>query len=113
MSGVTEEIVKRFFDDSSFVKRAPVLELDEDTGKNVQHIHPMTYALPTEVEIGKVVRGELKQSGAYALTLPEVLDKFLRKTNNKRGVEEKVREVIARKCEVVDDPNYHQCLRWK
>ena len=109
MSEVTEDIVKRFFDDSPYVVAAPTLDINED----VQGESPMKFALPTEEQIGIVVRGEHAGSGAYALTLDDVLDKFRRKTNNKRGVEEKVREVVARKCEVIDDPNHHQCLRWK
>lgn len=73
----------------------------------------MEFALPTEEEIKQVVRGEHPRSGAYALTLEELVQTFQNMTKDKKGVEEKVREVATRKCEVFEDPGNHQCLRWK
>ena len=113
LTEVTEEIVGRFFDGSQYLQAVPPLDLELDSGKNGRQRDTMKFALPTEKEIEQVVRGEHPQSGAYALTLDELVQIFRNMKNDKKGVEEKVREVAARKCEVLEDPGNHRCLRWK
>lgn len=112
LSGVSKEILGRFFDDSPYVAKAPILDIQEETERQL-HRNPMEFALPTEEEIGKVVRGEHPRSGAFAVTLDDLIQTFQNSTKNKRGVEEKVREVAQRRCEVIEDPERNQCLRWK
>lgn len=57
---------------------------------------PMQYCLPTEAEIGLVVRGEHKDSGAMAMTTAEVAGWFVDKVD-KPGVVLKVLDVLSRK----------------
>ncbi|KAL5490032.1 EHD3 [Sanghuangporus weigelae] len=109
---VTEEMVKRYFDDSPYVAAAPTLDIEEDVERKL-HQNPMAFALPTEKEIGKRVRGEHPQSGAFALTLDDLIQTFRRLTKDKCGVEEKIREVVQRRCDIIEDPERNQCLRWK
>ncbi|TFY76588.1 hypothetical protein EWM64_g7424 [Hericium alpestre] len=71
--------------------------------------HFTRFALPTEDEIGAVVRGEHPTSSGEALTTAELLAKFEDLRRGKHGVAEKVREVVARRCEA-DEAGY---LRWK
>ncbi|KAH8928507.1 ClpP/crotonase [Atractiella rhizophila] len=54
-------------------------------------------SLPSEDYIAKVVRGETKTSGSYALTEEEIIQKLVKEWKQKEGVEEKVREVLSRK----------------
>jgi 3-hydroxyisobutyryl-CoA hydrolase len=74
----------------------------------------MKYALPTEEEIGSVVRGSHSSGGTTGLRLEELISKFKDLRGEKMGVEEKVLEVAKRKCEIVDnsDGNF-VWLKWK
>jgi 3-hydroxyisobutyryl-CoA hydrolase len=74
----------------------------------------MKYALPTEDEIGTMVRGSHTSGGGTGISLDELLSKFNVLRQGKMGVKEKVREVVHRKCEVVDnvDGNF-VWLKWK
>lgn len=74
---------------------------------------PMKYALPTEHEIGLFVRGEHPSNSDVGYNLEQLVERFVRSTGRKHGVEEKIREVAARRCVVVEDPDMHHCLRWK
>ncbi|EJD02197.1 3-hydroxyisobutyryl-CoA hydrolase [Fomitiporia mediterranea MF3/22] len=113
LSGVTDDIVKRFFDDSQYVRSAPALDISKQDETMEGKRDPMAFALPTEKEIRQLVRGEHLQSGAFALTLEELVEKFRNMKRNKHGVDEKVLEVAARKCEIIQDPENQRCLRWK
>lgn len=74
----------------------------------------MQYALPSEEEIGSVVRGSHKSGGSKGLRLDELIARFEDLRGGKMGVKEKVTEVVSRKCEVVDnaDGNF-VWLKWK
>ncbi|KAF8651425.1 hypothetical protein AX16_004727 [Volvariella volvacea WC 439] len=111
---VTDEIVSRFFDKSSpFLKNVPALEFPESVLKQ-QLSPPMRYALPTEEEIGQVVRGSHSSGGSMGLQLDELVGKFADLRPGKLGVREKVLEVAKRRCEIVDnaDGNF-VWLKWK
>lgn len=72
------------------------------------------YALPTESDIGSVVRGSHTAGGGTGITFEELLAKFDDYQGGKLGVREKIAEVAGRRCEVVDnkDGNF-VWLRWK
>jgi 3-hydroxyisobutyryl-CoA hydrolase len=74
----------------------------------------MEYALPSEEEIGSVVRGSHSSGGTTGLQLQELVTKFKDLRGGKMGVEERVVEVAKRKCDVVDnsDGNY-VWLKWR
>lgn len=74
----------------------------------------MKYALPTEDEIGTMVRGSHNSGGGTGIRLDELVSKFNDLRPGKMGVKEKVIEVARRKCEVVDnkDGNF-VWLKWK
>lgn len=110
-----QAVQNKFFDpNSQFIKPfAPTLELPAVHTVNKAKINPQTYALPSEAEIEQIVRGTHLQSGGVALSVDEVVQKFVRMRQGKRGVEAKVREVCARRCEVDKSSGSHECLRWK
>lgn len=74
--------------------------------KQYPHAH---YSLPSENAIKDVVTGEARGSGQYAVTANEVVQHFVKSSNGKVGVEDKVRDVIARKCTV---QNNDSTLKW-
>ena len=74
----------------------------------------MKYALPTEDEIGSVVRGSHSSGGGTGIRLDELVSRFHDLRQGKMGVKGKVLEVAKRKCEIVDneDGNF-VWLKWK
>ncbi|THH06710.1 hypothetical protein EW145_g3897 [Phellinidium pouzarii] len=107
LSQVSKALVKQFFDDSEYLSVAPELSLEEDMAANNGHFN--NFGLPSEIEIKQIVRGEHKQSGALALTLDELIQKFRSMRGDKNGLDLKVSEVVERKCDC-DAEGY---LRWK
>lgn len=76
------------------------------------HIHPpsfLRYGLPAENELQTLVDGRHVSSGSGALTLQELIVKAEDLRGGKRGVAEKVREVVSRRC-AMDRDGY---LKWK
>jgi len=73
----------------------------------------MKFALPTDEEIGAVVRGTHSSGGTTGITLDELLSRFEQLRQGKMGVREKVLEVAQRRCQTVDnaDGNY-VWLKW-
>ncbi|TFK76353.1 3-hydroxyisobutyryl-CoA hydrolase [Pluteus cervinus] len=114
VDGVTDEIVSRFFEgSSSFLSNVPTLDIPEVFAKKIS-LQPMKFGLPTEEEIGTVVRGEHKTGGTMGMTLDELVGKFGNLRPGKLGVKEKILEVASRRCEIVDnaDGNF-VWLKWK
>ena len=74
----------------------------------------MRFCLPTEKEIGAMVRGIHHASGKAGLTQDELISKFERLRKGKHGVREKIIEVVQRKCDIVDnaDGNF-RWLKWR
>ncbi|KAK4058829.1 3-hydroxyisobutyryl-CoA hydrolase [Microbotryomycetes sp. JL221] len=68
-------------------------------GAYTQYPHAK-FSLPSENDIRDVVTGEAKGSGKYALKVEEVVKAVVKRWNNKVGTEQKVREVLARRCHV-------------
>ena len=113
LNEISDEIVSRFFDPNSpYLSFVPTLtippHLTAGAGK------PTKYALPTEDEIGSLVRGSHTSGGGTGLRLDELLSKFNDLRQGKLGVKEKILEVVSRKCDVVDngDGNF-VWLKWK
>ncbi|GLB34782.1 putative enoyl-CoA hydratase isomerase family protein [Lyophyllum shimeji] len=116
LNEVSDEIVSRFFSpDSPYLSSVPNLEIPEHLKSQEGTHKPMKYALPTEDEIGAMVRGSHSAGGGTGLTLDELLANFDNIRNGKLGVREKVLEVARRKCDVKDnggDGNFIW-LKWK
>ena len=102
-----------FSDDSPYLSSAQTLTIPDHV-MPTKDKNPMRYCLPTEKEIGSMVRGSHPSSGKSGLTLPELISKFDNLRKGKHGVREKVLEVVQRKCDTVDnaDGNF-QWLKWK
>ncbi|KAL1917613.1 mitochondrial 37S ribosomal protein mS47 [Calcarisporiella thermophila] len=91
----TTEVKRKFFDE----KKPKELELlHEENFKAYPHAR---YGLPKEEEVKRVVTGEHPDTGPVQLTRTEVVDFFLRERKGKRGVKERVEEILERKT-VVD-----------
>lgn len=113
VEGVTDEMISRFFNPKSeYLANAPKLETPGDLTK--KQTQPMRYGLPTEDEVGELVRGVHKSGGTMMLTLDELVGKFSDLRPGKMGVKEKVQEIASRRCSVVDnaDGNF-VWLKWK
>jgi len=108
-------LVKSFFDsDSQYLRDSPRLELPTERGVGVQeHGSSMKFALPSEQEIEQIVRGTHAKSSSVAYNLGDLIKKFVTMTSRKHGVEDKIREVAARRCVIVEDPDQYHSLRWK
>ncbi|CAE6451236.1 unnamed protein product [Rhizoctonia solani] len=94
-----EDVIKEFFDDSVYVRRAPRLELDR---KIIPGDKLFRYALPNEATIEAAVKGSLPGSGSFALTPTELISSFERRCGQKAGLRQKVQDVIDRKCLIED-----------
>ena len=115
LQGVTDEIVSRFFSrGSSFTESVPGLTIPKSSAP-VTPKPLMKYTLPTEEEIGAMVRGEHSAGGTTTITLDELIAKFENLRPQKSGVKEKVIEVAGRKCDVVDNGGDGNAvwLKWK
>ncbi|KAG5645083.1 hypothetical protein DXG03_007174 [Asterophora parasitica] len=110
---VSDEIVSRFFaPTSSYLSSAPSLLIPEHPKSDATH-KPMKYALPTEDEIGTMVRGSHSAGGGTGVSLDELVSSFEGIRNGKVGVKEKVLEVARRKCEVKDNGGDGNFIWWK
>lgn len=94
----------------------PTLSISEVL-KNQETSNPKfnKFALPTEIEIGAMVRGSHSAGANTGITIDELVSAFENIRNGKMGVREKVLEVARRKCEVQDnggDGNF-VWLKWK
>jgi 3-hydroxyisobutyryl-CoA hydrolase len=113
LAEVSDDIVNRFFSSQSkYTKGGPKLSIPREIKERALPSFGI-YALPSEEEVRKVVQGVPNDSGT-SVTFEELVAKFERYQRGKVGVREKLAEVCARKCEVVDnkDGNF-VWLRWK
>ncbi|CAE6447469.1 unnamed protein product [Rhizoctonia solani] len=94
-----DDVIKKFFDDSPYVERAPRLELDR---KIIPGDKLFRYALPNETTIEAAVKGSLPGSGSFALTPTELVSSFERRCGQKAGLRQKIQDVIDRKCQLED-----------
>ncbi|KAJ8507483.1 hypothetical protein ONZ45_g10143 [Pleurotus djamor] len=106
------DLAKFFAPDSQFTSSTPELSLPDHLVSTLSS--PMQYALPSEDEIGSMVRGSHKSGGATGIRLDELIARFKAIRKGKLGITEKVTEVAGRRCEVVDnsDGNF-VWLKWK
>lgn len=111
LSEVSQELVDQFFAPSIYTDNAPELEL-QNKEIDEHHSISMKYALPSESEVEQMVRGTHAQSGALANNVADIIEIFNTRTGNKHGVEDKILEIVARRCEVVDDPDGYRALTW-
>ncbi|GAA5979180.1 hypothetical protein JCM11641_008452 [Rhodosporidiobolus odoratus] len=81
----------------------PQLEFGKSRRSRPRSLAPYTvspharFALPTERDIEKVVKGEDAGSDDYAVTKVEVIERLQRRWDGKVGVKEKVEEVLSRR----------------
>jgi 3-hydroxyisobutyryl-CoA hydrolase len=107
------DVAAKFFSlDSQYLQKTPKIRVPEIL-RNVKSIDPMRFALPREDDIGLVVKGAHGSSSAFAITLPELLEKYESLTDNKIGVREKILEVTARKTTSKRDADGNEWLIWK
>ncbi|GAA5837681.1 hypothetical protein JCM9279_006834 [Rhodotorula babjevae] len=66
------------------------------------------WALPSERDVEKIVKGEDAGSDDYAVTRAEVVERLVRRSGGKVGVKEKVEEVLRRKTVLADE----QTIKW-
>ena len=113
INDVSPATVSRFFDQNSpFLKDAPALELPDIGSGTISN--PLKYALPSEEEIGSVVKGSHASGGGLSMRLDEVLARFADLRPGKVGVKEKVLEVVDRCCVVTDNADANRVwLKWK
>jgi 3-hydroxyisobutyryl-CoA hydrolase len=114
LAEVTDDLVDRFFEPSSpFLASTPELEVPSSLA-NTLPSHPSRFALPTEQEIGEVVRGVHKSGGNTSIRLNELVTRFQQLRPGKMGVKEKVLEVAKRRCGVEDNADGNAVwLKWK
>ncbi|KAG5731821.1 hypothetical protein E4T56_gene3 [Termitomyces sp. T112] len=114
---VSDELVSRFFaENSPYLSGVPTLSISEVLkGQETSNHKPHRFALPTEDEIGAMVRGSHRAGTNTGITLDELVSSFENIQHHKMGVQEKVLEVARRKCEIQDnggDGNF-VWLKWK
>lgn len=99
-----------FFDSktSEYVKNAPRLS-PGPSGKTDADIDLGFWALPRERAVRAYVIGDAKDSGEYAITLEDLVTRFERRKEGKKGVRAKIEEIVSRCCEVQDGG----WLKWK
>jgi len=113
LSEVSEEFIqKEFF--SAFSPEAgtaPKITPPEWIDSHPTSMNPMKYALPTEEEVQQMVTGSHKASGDFAVTVDDLVARFEELKKGKSGVREKVLEIVARKCKLVEDGG-EEYLKW-
>ena len=92
------------------VAAAPKLEI-EDESPSLGRRRPQSFGLLSEREIAQVVRGEHPQSGAFSLTLDELIEQLSTITGGKHGLEGKVCDVAARRCKEIEEDG-KRYLKW-
>jgi 3-hydroxyisobutyryl-CoA hydrolase len=110
------DVAAKFFSlDSEFLQKTPKIRIPEVfRNARSQSIDPMRFALPREDDIGLVVKGAHGTSSSFAMTLPQLLEKFESMTGSKAGVREKILEVVSRKTTTTPrDSEGVEWLVWK
>ncbi|CCO27584.1 hypothetical protein BN14_01568 [Rhizoctonia solani AG-1 IB] len=92
LTDTPEDIVDKFFDDPTYLKQAPRLELDRSLAPGDKLTR---YALPNEATIEAAVKGSLPGSGSFALTPTELISSFERRCGQKAGLKQKIQDVIG------------------
>lgn len=93
-------VLSKFFSrDSPFLRKVPETSFTDPESLSFP-TEPMKFSLPSEEEIGRLVRGEHPSSSSTAFSLEELLQKA-QELWGKQGVEAKIKDVVSRRCEVV------------
>ncbi|KAG9017923.1 hypothetical protein FRB90_000152 [Tulasnella sp. 427] len=105
-------ILSKFFSrESPFKQKVPEASFTSPESLSFP-TDPMKFSLPSEEEIGRLVRGEHPSSSSTAFSLPELLQKT-QELWGKQGVEVKVNDVVSRRCEVVPKSGMEEAhVRW-
>jgi 3-hydroxyisobutyryl-CoA hydrolase len=105
-----DDVISQFFKTSSkYLQNSKPLDVPEQVSTRTDMIK---FGLPCEQEIQEVVTGTHKTSSSKGLDANQVMKVFQQLYPNKGGLEERVSEVLDRKCEVVDDPGHFKHVRW-
>lgn len=96
---VSPEILDRFFSsDSVYRSQMPRLSLPDSL---LDHsINHTTFALPSEAKIMEFIRSSCENG---PVSLPELLSDMESFVKQKLGTEEKILDVVHRRCQVVDN----------
>jgi 3-hydroxyisobutyryl-CoA hydrolase len=97
-----------FFSDANSDKNARLPPPPQGSTAYTSYPHA-AYALPSEQLIGRVIKGDVKDSGSFAMTRDEVYKWFEGEWAGKIGVREKVTEVMDRRTTRQQDGT----LKWK
>jgi 3-hydroxyisobutyryl-CoA hydrolase len=110
---VTSDIVSRFFDPKSpYLEGVPSLTAADETHNRTPNA--MKYALPSEEEIGSVVRGLHSSGGEMSLQTSDLVARFAELRPGKMGMKEKILEVVERRCDLIDNADGNRVwLKWK
>lgn len=108
-----EPVLANFYDpESTFLEKVPATTFSTPNGKYVK-TNPMRFSLLSEEEIGRLIRGEHPSSSSVAFTLEELVEKVKALSGGKQGVEEKVKDVVRRRCQEVPKSGMQEGhLRW-
>lgn len=106
------KVLSDFFSrDSPFLRKVPKTSFTEPESLSFP-TDPMKFSLPSEEEIGRLVRGEHPSSASTAFSLEELLQKA-QELWGKQGAEAKVKDIVSRRCEVVPKSGMQEAhVRW-
>jgi 3-hydroxyisobutyryl-CoA hydrolase len=108
LNDVSDTIIGRFFEeDSNYLRSMPILTPPDFLSDGMQN--PMKFALPSEDTIRRVVKSNASKD---PITLSDLLAYFDDLTSGKQGVEEKVLEIVRRKCDVTGSQG-SEVVNWK
>ena len=99
---MSRELVAEFFPSKAKGKedKCPYLDFRELQASSSD---PYRFALPSEQEIEEVVTGTGEESGHMGIKFDDLMEMFEYEYPGKMGLKERLEEVVARKCEVVDN----------
>ena len=112
LDDVSAEVVANFFEPKSpYLTLAPELTIPADLTSGTK-LNPVKYALPSEEDIGSVVIRS--QGSGVGIQFTELLERFKEGQPGKLGLEEKISEVVQRRCKLVDSKDGSRVwLKWQ
>ena len=114
LNDVSAEIVANFFEPKSpYLTLAPELTIPAELTSgttDATKLNPAKYALPSEEEIGSIFTSSHDRS---TIRFEELWNKVTERRPGKLGLQEKVLDVVQRRCEVTENAEGAVWLKWK